>query len=206
MTKGLIGRKIGMSHVYAENGDVVPVTVLEVGPCSVSQIKTPEKDGYYSVQLAYGDVKEHRMTNPEKKHLAKNGISPKRHLKEFKLDGEAPALGTTVTILDVFKELDTVKVTSKSKGKGFQGVTKRHGHHGGPAAHGSRFHRHPGSSGAGTTPARIFKGMKYPGRAGGLQTTVRNLKIVKILKDENLLLVSGSIPGNNKSLVTIEKI
>jgi len=206
MTRGLIGRKIGMSHVYADNGDVIPVTVLEVGPCSVSQVKTPEKDGYMSIQLAYGDVKESALSKPEKIHLQKNGIPPKRHLKEFKVEGEAPALGSTINILDVFKELDSVKVSGISKGKGFQGVVKRHGHHGGPAAHGSRFHKHPGSSGAGTTPARIFKGMKYPGRTGSEAKTVKNLKIIKILQDKNILLVSGSIPGQNKSLITIEKI
>jgi len=206
MTRGLIGRKIGMSHVYADNGDVIPVTVLEVGPCSVSQVKTPEKDGYLSIQLAYGDVKESALSKPEKNHLQKNGISPKRHLKEFKIEGDAPAVGSTINILDVFKELDTVKVSGITKGKGFQGVVKRHGHHGGPSAHGSRFHKHPGSSGAGTTPARIFKGMKYPGRTGTDNKTVKNLKIIKILQDKNLLLVSGCIPGHNKSLVTIEKI
>jgi large subunit ribosomal protein L3 len=206
MTRGLIGRKIGMSHVYSETGDVIPVTVLEVGPCSVSQVKTPDRDGYLSIQLAYGDVKESKLSKPERLHLAKNGIPPKRYLKEFKIEGDAPSIGSTVSILDVFKELDTVKVTGISKGKGFQGVVKKHGHHGGPGAHGSRFHKHPGSSGAGTTPARIFKGTKYPGRTGSDQRTVKNLKIIKILQDENLLLVSGSVPGNNRSLISIEKI
>jgi large subunit ribosomal protein L3 len=206
MTRGLIGKKIGMSHLYSETGDVIPVTVLEVGPCSVSQIKTPEKDGYYAVQLAYGDVKESRISKPERMHLAKNGISPKRHLKEFKVDGEAPNLGATIVITDVFKELDYVKVTGITKGKGFQGVVKRHGHHGGPAAHGSRFHNHPGSMGAGTTPARIFKGVKLPGRTGGVKKSVKKLKILKIIQDKNLLIVSGSVPGNNKGLVTIEKV
>ncbi len=206
MTKGLIGKKIGMSHIYSENGDVIPVTVLEVGPCSVSQIKVPEKDGYYAVQLAYGDVKETRISKPEKMHLAKNGISPKKYLKEFKLDGEPPALGATVSISDVFKELDDVKVTGITKGKGFQGVVKRHGHHGGPATHGSRFHNHPGSMGAGTTPARIFKGVKLPGRTGGQKQSVKKLKILKIIQDKNLLIVSGSVPGNNMGIITIEKV
>jgi large subunit ribosomal protein L3 len=207
MTKGLIGKKLGMSHIYSDNGDVIPVTVLEVGPCSVSQIKTPEKDGYLAVQLAYGDTKPTRISKPERLHLEKNGIAPKRHLKEFKLEGDAaPNLGATVNILDVFKELDDVKVTGITKGKGFQGVVKRHGHHGGPAAHGSRFHRHPGSMGAGTTPARIFKGVKLPGRTGGEKRSVQKLKILRIISDKNLLIVSGSVPGNNKSLITIEKV
>ncbi|MDX1960305.1 MAG: 50S ribosomal protein L3 [Leptospiraceae bacterium] len=206
MTTGLIGRKIGMSRVYKDNGDMVPVTVIQVGPCSVSQVKTPEKDGYYAVQLAYGDVKEKNLSKPEMEHLKKNGISPKRHLKEFKIDGDAPALGSTISVTDVFKELDNIKVTGTTKGKGFQGVVKRFGHAGGPQAHGSRFHRHPGSSGANSTPSRIFKGVKRPGRMGSIQKTVKELKIVKIFTDENIILVSGSVPGSNKSLVTVEKV
>jgi large subunit ribosomal protein L3 len=206
MTTGLIGRKIGMTRVYKDNGDMVPVTVIEVGPCSVSQVKTPEKDGYYAVQLAYGDVKEKNLSKPEIEHLKKNGIAPKRHLKEFKINGDAPQVGATINLTDVFKELDNIKVTGKTKGKGFQGVVKRFGYAGGPAAHGSRFHRHPGSSGAGSTPSRIFKGVKRPGRMGGTQKSVKELKIVKIFTDENIILVSGSVPGSNKSLVTIEKV
>ena len=188
MTRGLIGRKIGMSHVYSENGDVIPVTVLEVGPCSVSQVKKPEVDGYLSIQLAYGDVKESKLSKPERLHLQKNGIPPKRYLKEFKVEGDAPSVGATINILDVFKELDTVKITGISKGKGYQGVVKKFGHHGGPGAHGSRFHKHPGSSGAGTTPARIFKGTKYPGRMGGEQKTVKNLKILRKMKVMTVIL------------------
>jgi large subunit ribosomal protein L3 len=206
MTRGLIGKKVGMSHVYSDNGDVIPVTVIEVGPCSVSQVKTPEKDGYYAVQLAYGDVKENRISKPERVHLEKNGIAPKRHLKEFKLEGDAPNVGATISVTDVFKELDDVKVTGITKGKGFQGVVKRHGHHGGPGGHGSRFHKHPGSMGAGTTPARIFKGVKLPGRMGGVQKSVKKLKVIKIIENKNLLIVAGSVPGNNKGLVTIEKV
>ncbi|MCB1178387.1 MAG: 50S ribosomal protein L3 [Leptospiraceae bacterium] len=206
MTRGLIGKKLGMSHLYSDNGDVIPVTVLEVGPCSVSQVKTPEKDGYMAVQLAFGEIKPSRISKPERIHLEKSGITPKRHLKEFKVEGDAPEIGTTINILDVFKELDDVKVTGISKGKGFQGVVKRHGHHGGPGGHGSRFHRHPGSMGAGSTPSRIFKGVKLPGRTGGEKKSVKKLKILKIIQDQNLLIVAGSIPGNNKSLITIEKV
>lgn len=206
MTRGLIGRKIGMSRVYKDNGDMVPVTVIEVGPCSVSQVKTPEKDGYYAVQLAYGDVKEKNLTKPEVEHLKKNGITPKRHLKEFRLEGDAPSIGSTINIADVFKELDDIKVTGTTKGKGFQGVVKKYGFHGGPQAHGSRFHRHPGSSGANSTPSRIFKGVKRPGRMGAIQKSVKTLKIMKIFINENIILVSGSVPGSNKSLVTIEKV
>jgi large subunit ribosomal protein L3 len=206
MTKGLIGRKLGMSHIYSDNGNMIPVTVLEVGPCFVSQVKTSEKDGYAAVQLAFGTVKETKLTKPEKAHLAKNNIAPMRYLKEFKVDGETPTAGSEIKISDIFKDNDTVKVTGISKGKGFQGVVKRHGHGGGPAAHGSRFHRHPGSMGANSTPSRVFKGVKLPGRTGGAKTSIKNLKVVKVFEDKNILLVTGSVPGPEKSIITIEKI
>jgi large subunit ribosomal protein L3 len=207
MTKGLIGRKLGMSHVYAENGNMIPVTILEVGPCFVSQVKTIEKDGYASVQLSFGKVRETQLTKPEAAHLAKNNLAPMRYLKEFQVSGDsAPSAGSELKIADIFKNNDVVKITGMSKGKGFQGVVKRHGHAGGPQAHGSRFHRHPGSMGANSTPSRVFKGVKLPGRMGGLKSSIKNLKVVKIFEDKNILLVSGSIPGPEKSIVTIEKI
>ncbi len=206
MTKGLIGRKLGMSHIYADNGNMIPVTVLEVGPCFVSQVKTVEKDGYVSVQLSYGKVKETQITKPEKSHLAKNNLEPMRYLKEFQVDGDVPEAGLEIKIADIFKNDDVVKITGISKGKGNQGVVKRHGFAGGPGAHGSRFHRHPGSMGANSTPSRVFKGMKLPGRMGGAKSTIKNLKVVKIFEDKNILLVSGSIPGPEKSIVTIEKL
>ncbi len=204
MTKGLIGKKLGMSHVYADNGNMIPVTVIEVGPCFVSQVKTVETDGYSAVQLAFGNTKETQLSKPEVSHLAKNNISPKRYLKEFELTGDAPSAGSEIA--DIFKDNDIVKVTGISKGKGYQGVVKRHGHSGGPAAHGSRFHRHPGSMGANSTPSRVFKGVKLPGRAGSLKTSIKNLKIVKVYEDKNILLVSGSVPGPEKSIITIEKL
>lgn len=206
MTKGLIGKKLGMSHVYADNGNMIPVTVIEVGPCFVSQVKTVETDGYSAVQLAFGNTKETQLSKPEVSHLAKNNISPKRYLKEFELTGDAPSAGSEIKIADIFKDNDIVKVTGISKGKGYQGVVKRHGHSGGPAAHGSRFHRHPGSMGANSTPSRVFKGVKLPGRAGSLKTSIKNLKIVKVYEDKNILLVSGSVPGPEKSIITIEKL
>ena len=206
MTKGLIGKKLGMSHIYADNGNMIPVTVIEVGPCFVSQVKTVETDGYSAVQLAFGNTKETQLSKPEVSHLAKNNISPKRYLKEFELTGDAPSAGSEIKIADIFKDNDIVKVTGISKGKGFQGVVKRHGHAGGPAAHGSRFHRHPGSMGANSTPSRVFKGVKLPGRAGSLKTSIKNLKIVKVYEDKNILLVSGSVPGPEKSIITIEKL
>jgi large subunit ribosomal protein L3 len=207
MTRGLIGRKIGMSHVYADNGDVIPVTVLEVGPCSVSQVKTPEKDGYLSIQLAFGDVKESALSKPENIHLEKYGIAHKRHLKEFKVDGVAPAIGSTINILDVFKELDTVKVSGITKGKGFQGVVKRHGFSGvGESTHGQHNRlRAPGSIGACSFPARVFKGTRMAGRTGGSRVKSQNLAILKVDTEKNLVVVKGSIPGHNGSTVLIEK-
>ncbi len=206
MTKGLIGKKLGMSHIYADNGNMIPVTVIEVGPCFVSQVKTVETDGYSAVQLAFGNTRETQLTKPEVSHLAKNNISPKRYLKEFELTGDAPAAGSEIKIADIFKDNDVVKVTGISKGKGFQGVVKRHGHAGGPAGHGSRFHRHPGSMGANSTPSRVFKGVKLPGRTGSLKTSIKNLKVVKVYEDKNIILVSGSVPGPEKSIITIEKL
>ena len=206
MTKGLIGKKLGMSHIYADNGNMIPVPVIEVGPCFVSQVKTVETDGYSAVQLAFGSTRETQLTKPEVSHLAKNNISPKRYLKEFELTGDAPAAGSEIKIADIFKDNDVVKVTGSSKGKGFQGVVKRHGHAGGPAGHGSRFHRHPGSMGANSTPSRVFKGIKLPGRTGSLKTSIKNLKVVKVYEDKNILLVSGSVPGPEKSIITIEKL
>jgi len=206
MTKGLIGKKLGMSHIYADNGNMIPVTVIEVGPCFVSQVKTVETDGYSAVQLAFGNTRETQLTKPEVSHLAKNNISPMRYLKEFELTGDAPAAGSEIKIADIFKDNDVVKVTGISKGKGFQGVVKRHGHAGGPAGHGSRFHRHPGSMGANSTPSRVFKGVKLPGRTGSLKTSIKNLKVVKVYEDKNIILVSGSVPGPEKSIITIEKL
>lgn len=195
-----------MTQIFTEAGDMLPVTALELGPCSVSQVKTLEKDGYSAIQLSYGEVKPEQISSPELKHLSKNQIEPKRFLKEFRFGEEGPKAGDTLQVADIFAISDKVKVTGVSKGKGFQGVVKRHGHHGGPMAHGSRNHRLPGSIGACATPSRVFKGLKLPGRAGGLKTAVSNLKIVKIIPESNLIFVSGCIPGPSKSLVTVEKI
>lgn len=204
MVKGLIGKKVGMSHVFNSEGDMIPVTVIEVQESVISQVKTKKEDGYDAVQVATFNVKESKLSKAEKIHFEKKGITtPKKYIKEFKFIESAPEVGKVIQITDVFKELDVVKVTGTSKGKGFQGVIKKHGFHGGPMAHGSRNHRHPGSIGACATPSRVFKGTKLPGRTGGVKSTVRNLKIVKI--NENFLFVSGSVPGSYKSLVTIER-
>jgi large subunit ribosomal protein L3 len=207
MAKGLIAEKIGMAQVFDAEGQVIPVTILRVGPCAVSQIKTVSNDGYNAVQLSFYDIKEKSVSKAAKGHLSKAGIStPKRHLKEFREFGIDLTAGTEIGISDVFALNDIVKVTGTSKGKGFQGVIKRHNFAGGPKTHGSRFQRHPGSIGAGSTPSRVFKGMKMGGRTGADKSTVRNLKIVKINVEENLLFISGNVPGSDTSIVTIEKI
>lgn len=207
MAKGLIAEKIGMAQVFDAEGQVIPVTILRVGPCAVSQIKTVSNDGYNAVQLSFYDIKEKSVSKAAKGHLSKAGIStPKRHLKEFREFGIDVTAGAEIGISDVFALNDIVKVTGTSKGKGFQGVIKRHNFAGGPKTHGSRFQRHPGSIGAGSTPSRVFKGMKMGGRTGADKSTVRNLKIVKINVEENLLFISGNVPGSDTSIVTIEKI
>ncbi|NCN09617.1 MAG: 50S ribosomal protein L3 [Leptospira sp.] len=207
MAKGLIAEKIGMAQVFDAEGKVIPVTILRVGPCAVSQIKTISNDGYDAVQLAFGISKEKSLNKAIKGHLAKTGItSPKRHFKEFRDFGIEVTAGSEIGISDVFELNDIIKVSGTSKGKGFQGVVKRHKFAGGPQAHGSRFQRHPGSIGAGSTPSRVFKGMKMGGRMGADKSTVRNLKIIKINVEENLLFVSGNVPGSDTSIVSIEKI
>lgn len=206
MAKGLIGEKLGMAHIFNNEGKMVTVTVLRVGPCFVSQVKTSANDGYEAVQLAFGDAKEKHMTKAEAGHIKKANIAtPKKTLIEFK-SFEDVAVGAEVKLADVFALNDTVKVTGTSKGKGTQGVVKRHGFAGGPAGHGSRFQRHPGSIGSNTTPGRVFKGLKMGGRMGSEQSTVRNLKVVKIDADANLVFVSGPVPGRERGIVTIEKI
>lgn len=204
MVKGLIGKKIGMSHLFNADGDMIPVTVIQVQDSVISQVKTKKSDGYDAVQVATIDVKQSKITKAEKFHFEKKGIAtPKKYIKEFTCIEAAPEVGTVIKAADVFKESDVVKVTGMSKGKGFQGVVKRHGFHGGPMAHGSRNHRHPGSIGACATPSRVFKGTKLPGRTGGEKSTVRNLKIMKIT--DNFVFISGSVPGSNQSLVTIQR-
>jgi large subunit ribosomal protein L3 len=207
MAKGLIGEKIGMTQIFDTEGNVLPVTILRVGPCAVSQVKTQAKDGYDAVQLAFGSKKEKTSNKAENGHLAKAGIStPKKVLREFRDYGQEVNLGSELKASDVFQINDKVKVSGITKGKGFQGVVRRHGFAGGPQSHGSRFQRHPGSIGAGSTPSRVFKGMKMGGRMGSDSSTVRNLKVLKINEAENLIFVSGNIPGNNTSVVTIEKL
>jgi large subunit ribosomal protein L3 len=203
--KGLIGRKLGMTHIYDENGRMVPVTVVELGPCHVVQVRTPEKDGYYAAQIGYEPMKTQRANKPMQGVFKKAELDkPLRHLKEFKILHGQAASGQEIRAEHVFSEGETVKVTGVSKGKGFAGVVRRYGFAGGPMTHGSMTHRRPLSSGA-TGPQRVFKGKRMPGRMGGDQVTTRNLTIVKILADKNCVLIKGAVPGGRGSIVYVQK-
>ncbi|MFN9393591.1 MAG: 50S ribosomal protein L3 [Flavobacteriales bacterium] len=204
---GIIGKKIGMTSVYSAAGTNIPCTVIEAGPCVVTQVRTTEKDGYSAVQLAFGEKKEKNTSRPLLGHFKKAGTTPKRFIVEFKeFSGDVKA-GDTITIGDVFVEGDNVDVIGTSKGKGFQGVVKRHGFAGvGESTHGQHNRmRAPGSLGASSDPSRVFPGMRMAGRDGGERRTVQNLSIVKILPEENIVLVKGAIPGHNGSTVYIVK-
>ncbi|MGM0420157.1 MAG: 50S ribosomal protein L3 [Bacillota bacterium] len=202
MAKSLIGKKLGMTQIFSENGESIPATVIEAGPCVVTQVKTEEKDGYSAVQLAYGEVKPNKLNKPEKGIFEKLGVKPRKHVKEFKNNTEDLNPGDTLEV-DVFSEGDRVNITGISKGKGFAGNVKRHNHATGPKTHGSRAYRIPGSIGA-TDASRVFKGQKLPGRMGHDQVKMKNLQVVKIMPEDNVILVKGSIPGPNKGIVSIE--
>jgi large subunit ribosomal protein L3 len=203
MKKALIGKKKVMTQYIDENGTMIPVTVCELGPCVVIQKKTPERDGYAALKIGYLDTKEHRLTRPVAQDLKKRNIPLKKVLREVELFDDSLDQGSVITC-DIFSENDTVQVTGTSKGKGFAGVIKRYGFHGGKKTHGSHFHRAPGSIGACADPAEVWKGKKMPGRHGGKRVTVKNLKIIKIVKDENLVLISGAIPGRRDSIITVQ--
>ncbi|TWL39213.1 50S ribosomal protein L3 [Bacillus paralicheniformis] len=203
MTKGILGRKIGMTQVFAENGDLIPVTVIEAAPNVVLQKKTSENDGYEAIQIGFDDMREKLANKPEKGHVAKAETAPKRFVKELRgVDMDAYEVGQEVKV-DIFSNGEVVDVTGTSKGKGFQGAIKRHGQSRGPMSHGSRYHRRPGSMGP-VDPNRVFKGKLLPGRMGGEQITVQNLEIVKVDAERNLLLVKGNVPGAKKSLVAVK--
>ena len=204
MNKGLIGKKIGMTQVFDENAKAIPVTVIEVAPNIVVQIKTKEIDGYDSIQLGFGDVKDKHLNKPKKGHLEKFKIENVKYLKEFRLnDTEKYEVGQKLGA-DVFEKGDIVSVQGTTKGKGFQGVIKRHGQQRGPTTHGSRYHRRPGSMGASATPARVVKGKKLPGHMGSVTRTIKNLEIISVDNDKNVILVKGSIPGPKGSIVKIK--
>ena len=201
--KGILGKKVGMTQVFKENGEVVPVTVVKAGPCPVIQKKTEAVDGYEAVQLGFEDAKEFRVTSPEVGHFEKHDISPKKYVKEFRMSGvEELDTGDEVTV-ENFGEGENVDVTGTSKGKGFAGTVKRWNFNTGPKTHGSRNYRLPGSIGQSADPARVFKGKKMPGRMGREKVTVQNLEVVRVDADKNVLLIKGGLPGPKKGLLKI---
>jgi len=203
--KGILGSKLGMTQVFDESARVVPVTVLQAGPCTVVQVKSPERDGYAAVQLAYGDVRPSKVNKPLTGHFRKWGVQPRRHLVELRTDDAAAYQpGQELKVGDIFAPGDRVDVVGVSKGKGFAGVMKRHGFRGLPASHGTeRKHRSPGAVGACATPGRIFKGLRMAGHMGHERVTVLNLQVVKVDPERNLLLVKGAVPGANGGLVLV---
>ena len=221
MKKAILATKVGMTQIFNEDGSLIPVTVLQAGPCVVTQIKTVENDGYSAVQVGFVDKKDkivnkdkagkkevynrHGVNKAQKGHFEKAGVSSKRYVREFKFENaDEYALAQEIKA-DIFAEGDKVDATAISKGKGFQGAIKRHGQHRGPMAHGSKFHRHQGSNGACSSPSRVFKGKGMPGHMGSVKVTVQNLEVVKVDAEKNLLLVKGSVPGPKKALVTIKE-
>ena len=202
--KTIIGKKVGMTQIFDEQGKVIPVTVIEAGPCVVAQVKSVETDGYNAIQLGYGDVKPSKVNKPEKGHFAKANIAPKKHLREFRVESvEGVTVGTEVKA-DTFEIGDKIDVQGTTKGKGFQGVIKRHGQSRGPMGHGSMYHRRPGSMGPTSTPGRVFKGKKLPGHMGRVTVTIQNLDVVRVDMDKNVLLVKGSVPGPKGAILKIK--
>ena len=204
MKKGIIGRKIGMTQIFDEKGNVIPVTAIEAGPCVVAQVKTVETDGYNAVQLGFGEIKDKHINKPEAGHFAKAKLANKKHLREFKLENiENYKVGDEIKA-DVFEAGEKIDVQGTSKGKGFQGVIKRWGQSRGPMGHGSMYHRRPGSMGSTTTPCRVLPGKRLPGHTGVDTVTVQNLEIVKVDLDKNIILVKGSVPGAKNSILKIK--
>ena len=205
MKKAILATKVGMTQIYNEDGVLTPVTVLQAGPCVVTQVKTVENDGYSAVQVGFGEKREKLVNKPLKGQFDKAGVSYKRFLREFKFDNaEEYQLGQEIKA-DIFAAGDKIDATATSKGKGFQGAIKRHGQSRGPMAHGSKFHRHAGSNGACSDPSRVFKGKGMPGQMGNKKVTIQNLEIVRVDAENNLLLVKGCVPGPKKSLITIKE-
>lgn len=204
MKKAIIGRKVGMTQIFDENGKVVPVTVIEAGPCVVIQKKTSEKDGYNAIQVGFGEVREKLVNKPIKGHFNKAGVSFKRYIKEFKLENSSEYQVGQEIKADIFAEGDKVDVSGVSKGKGFQGTIKRWNAHRGPMSHGSKFHRAVGSMGGSSDPSRTFKNKKMPGHMGNENVTVLNLQVVKIMPEKNVILIKGGVPGPNKGIVVIK--
>ena len=202
--KTIIGKKVGMTQIFDEKGKVIPVTVIEAGPCLVAQVKSVETDGYNAIQLGFGDVKESKLNKPEKGHFAKAKLALKKHLREFRLDSvDGVNVGDEIKV-DTFQAGDKIDVQGTSKGKGFQGVIKRHGQSRGPMGHGSMYHRRPGSMGPTSTPGRVFKGKKLPGHMGRVPVTIQNLDVVKVDLDKNAILVKGSVPGAKGAILKLK--
>ena len=202
--KTLIGKKVGMTQIFDEKGNVVPVTVIEAGPCRVVQVKSVETDGYDAIQLGFGAVKEYKVNKPVKGHFAKAKVTPMQHLREFRVsDVSSVKVGDEIKV-DTFVAGESVDIQGITKGKGFQGVIKRHGQSRGPMGHGSMYHRRPGSMGPTSTPGRVFKGKKLPGHMGVETVTIQNLQVVAVDLDKNALLVKGSVPGNKGSILKIK--
>ncbi|MDI6703470.1 MAG: 50S ribosomal protein L3 [bacterium] len=206
MGLGILGKKLGMTQVFDEKGEIVPVTAIKTGACLIVQKKIKEKDGYDAIQVGFDDIKKSRLNKPILGHFEKAEVSPKRYLREFRVaDASSFEIGKELRTEELFQEGEKVSVSSTSKGKGFQGVIKRHGFRGGKASHGSMFHRAPGSIGTSTDPSRVLKGKKLPGRMGGRKVTIKNIQIVKIDSTNQVLLLKGAIPGHRGGLVIIKK-
>ena len=205
MTKGILGTKVGMTQFFTENGELIPVTVVEAAPNVVLQVKTVETDGYEAVQLGYGDLREVLANKPHKGHVAKANATPKRFIREFRdVELGEYEVGQEITV-ETFAVGDIVDVTGTSKGKGFQGAIKRHGQSRGPESHGSRYHRRVGSMGMASDPSKVFKGKKLPGQTGGERVTIQNLEVVSVDTENNVILIKGNVPGSKKSLVEVKQ-
>ena len=205
MKKAILTTKVGMTQVFGDNGELVPVTVLQAGPISVTQVKTVENDGYAAVQVGFGDIRDRLVNKPRKGQFAKAGVANKRFLKEFKFENAADYKVGQEIKADIFSAGDRIDATAKSKGKGFQGAIKRHGLSRGPMKHGSKYHRHAGSSGSATSPGRVLKGKKMPGQMGSVKVTMQNLEVIRVDAEKNLILVKGAEPGAKKSLVILRE-
>ncbi len=205
MKKAILATKIGMTQIFDEAGMVIPVTVLQVTPNVVTQVKTEENDGYAAVQVGFGDIRESLVNKPLKGHFAKAGVSVKRFLREFKFENAAEYTVGQEIKADIFAAGDKIDATGISKGKGFQGAIKRHGLSRGPMKHGSKYHRHAGSNGPATTPGRVFPGKHMPGQMGNVKVTVQNLEVAKVDVENNLILVKGAVPGPKKALITLKE-
>ncbi len=205
MKKAILATKVGMTQIFDENGLLIPVTVLQAGPCVVTQVKNAEKDGYEAVQVGFGDIREVLVNKPQKGIFAKAGVAVKRYLKEFKFENSAEYSQGQEIKADIFAAGDKIDVSGTSKGHGYAGAIKRHGLSRGPMGHGSKYHRHAGSNGPATTPGRVFKGKHMPGHMGSVKVTVQNLEVVRVDAENNMLLVKGAVPGAKKSLIVVKE-